>query len=918
MSISVKGRIRSGAWLGVAGLALTVGGAAAIVASGLGPAGAAAALQLGGAAVVGVGALIAVAGGAILGAGLRRERRERDRIERELRDTDRLLRSVIIGLRQRIAVLDETGKILAGTRVVRRQAEEGAGGADDAVGTIFIPDCEALRGDPTPQARAAWTGLQAVLAGEQREFQIEYPCDGDGGVRWFLMRVCRVEGAQDEPARVVVSNEEITERVLAAAAIQESEERFRSLVSSADDLIYALDRDRRYLGIYGCWLEREGVDPAKWIGHTPTEILGRGGGEVHEGPHRRALEGEHVIYEWVWRGALGERHIQSSISPLRDQNGEIQGIVGVGRDITERVRSEREVRRRDSILQAVGFASERFLRENEWEGAIRAVLHRLGEGAGASRAFVITARRDEGGQPRARLRYEWTAPGIGSLREVTGIDGTLLDAPAIARWVDRLGRGEVVHGSRNDFADAERAILESSGARSMLLAPIFVGNELVGCLGFDDCRCDRSWSVAEIDAIRLAAETLGAAMDRKRVEKALREREAELQQAQKMEAVGRLAGGIAHDFNNLLTAIQGRTDLLLEEVGDASPYTADLAEIRAAAGRAATLTRQLLAFSRKQVLQPKVLNLNEVVREVESMLRRMIGEDIVFVTRLAPDLGAVRADPTHIEQVLMNLLINARDAMPEGGAITLTTANVEVERRQEHAGGTIEPGPYVLLEVADTGCGVPRELHERIFEPFFTTKEPGKGTGLGLSMVWGIVKQSGGHVLLESEEGKGATFRILLPRDRSRVRTPARVAQPKRSVARGTETILLVEDEPSVRALVRRVLERQGYTILEATNGAEAVQLAQTHAGPIDLLLTDVVMPGMNGPKAVEQLVPHHPGLRVLLMSGYTDQEVLRAGTLPVRAAFLSKPFSPDVLERKVREILDADPEAPTADHFFG
>jgi signal transduction histidine kinase len=387
---------------------------------------------------------------------------------------------------------------------------------------------------------------------------------------------------------------------------------------------------------------------------------------------------------------------------------------------------------------------------------------------------------------------------------------------------------------------------------------------------------------------------------------ALEESEAQLQQAQKMEAVGRLAGGIAHDFNNLLTAIKGRTELLLSDGREMDQLESDLTEIRGAAVRAAALTRQLLAFSRRQILEPKVLDLNQIVREIETMLRRLIGEDIILVTRLEENLGSIQADPGHIEQVLMNLMVNARDAMPEGGAITIETANLHLDRRAAQQEGVSEPGAYILLQVSDTGSGVPAELRERIFEPFFTTKEQGKGTGLGLSMIWGIVKQSGGHIRVENVGGKGAQFRILLPRG---VEVEATTAPSTASPvpATGDETILLVEDEAAVRSLVRRVLERRGYLVLEATNGAEAIQIVESYPERIDLILTDVVMPDITGPALVEILAPRLRDLRVLFMSGYTDQEIIRRGVDEFHAGFIGKPFSPDELGLKVREVLDAE-----------
>src|SRR5713226_2276376 len=378
----------------------------------------------------------------------------------------------------------------------------------------------------------------------------------------------------------------------------------------------------------------------------------------------------------------------------------------------------------------------------------------------------------------------------------------------------------------------------------------------------------------------------------------------QLLQSQKMEAVGRLAGGVAHDFNNLLTVIISYTDLLLEDLGRDDPKREDVAAVRKAAEGAAALTHQLLAFSRKQVLQPKVLDVNATVATTEKLLRRLIGEDIQLVAKLASGLGRVKADPGQIEQVIMNLAVNARDAMPAGGQLTIETANVEMDQAYVRGHPLAQPGRYVMLAVSDTGIGMDEETKAHIFEPFFTTKEMGKGTGLGLATVYGIVKQSGGFIWLYSEPGQGTSFKIYMPRvDESAERATPAAAE---TLPRGTETVLVVEDAPAVRAVTRQVLERQGYTVLEAPNGEAALVLATKHHGPIHLLLTDVVMPGVNGRQVAEQLARPRPDMMVLFTSGYTDDSVVRHGILESGIAYLQKPFTPDSLARKVREVLDS------------
>ncbi|MFL5544513.1 MAG: PAS domain S-box protein [Gemmatimonadaceae bacterium] len=382
--------------------------------------------------------------------------------------------------------------------------------------------------------------------------------------------------------------------------------------------------------------------------------------------------------------------------------------------------------------------------------------------------------------------------------------------------------------------------------------------------------------------------------------------EGQLRQAQKMEAVGQLAGGIAHDFNNLLTAIRGYSDILMESLAANDSRREDVAEISKAAERASGLTRQLLAFSRKQILQPRVVNLNDVVTGLGSMLRRLIGEDIEMITRTGQLEGQVAADVGQLEQVLVNLAVNARDAMPKGGTLTLETADVQLDEHYgARQGATVPAGPYVMLAVSDTGIGMDRDTRARVFEPFFTTKEVGKGTGLGLSTVYGIVKQSGGFVWVYSEPGHGTTFKIYLPRVAAGASAVAPVAEVARE-NRGSETILLVEDEETVRNLATRILRKQGYTVLSARHGREAEGIAGEYRHDIHLVITDVVMPEMGGRDLASALGALRPDVPILYVSGYTDDEIVRRGVLEPTMAFIEKPFTANALLRKVRELLDS------------
>ena len=392
--------------------------------------------------------------------------------------------------------------------------------------------------------------------------------------------------------------------------------------------------------------------------------------------------------------------------------------------------------------------------------------------------------------------------------------------------------------------------------------------------------------------------------ERKRAEKEKAALQEELRQSQKMEAIGRLAGGIAHDFNNLLTVISGNCELSFLQLKGGDPLKENIQEIKRAADRATSLTRQLLAFSRRQILEPKVLDLNTIIKDLDKMLRRVIGENIKLVTLLSDGLGTVRTDPGWMEQVIINLALNARDAMPSGGKLIIETTNVELGESYAQSHVAMKPGRHVKLCVRDTGTGMSPEVRERLFEPFFTTKAKGKGTGLGLSTVYGIVMQSGGNICVHSEPGLGTTFEIYLPRvDESLEEMREKVTREE--PPHGSETILVVEDEEDVRSLLVQVLEMQGYTVLETSCGEDALEVSKNRKEPIHMILTDVVMTGMSGRQLADQLLPLQPKTKVLYMSGYTDNEIFHHGVLEEGTNYIQKPFTIDGLARQVREVLD-------------
>jgi signal transduction histidine kinase/ActR/RegA family two-component response regulator len=458
----------------------------------------------------------------------------------------------------------------------------------------------------------------------------------------------------------------------------------------------------------------------------------------------------------------------------------------------------------------------------------------------------------------------------------------------------------VTSSLRGDRRADDLAGESEPGFVAFLAHPLIVDGRVVGLAG---AYAARAFETAELSAFGLAAGDIAGGIDRNRVEAALRESETQTRQLQKMEAVGQLAGGIAHDFNNLLTVIAGRTYLLLSGLPPDHPHRKGIETIDKTAQRAALLTRQLLAFSRKQVLAPRVLDLNEVVGELKDILDRLIGETIDLAFDLAPGLGRAKLDQGQIEQVLVNLVVNARDAMPNGGRIVVETMNVDLDEAFLGPDGGGTPGAHVMVAVRDTGTGMDEQTRARIFEPFFTTKEVGKGTGLGLATVLGIVQQSGGRIRVDSQVGAGTTFRIYFPQVEDAAAPEAGAAAPPRG---GSETVLVVDDEMEVQALLQTALTSWGYRVLGVTSPSEAIHVAEHHPVPIDLLVTDVVMPEMNGVVLAERLVAMHPDMATLFMSGYSDYSAEATMSRPARAGFLQKPFAPDAVARKVRDLLDA------------
>ena len=638
-----------------------------------------------------------------------------------------------------------------------------------------------------------------------------------------------------------------TEQARAEEARRQGEERFRALIEHGADAVALVGPDGTLL------FASHSIE--RLLGFAPAELVGHPGFErVHPDDAPRlhaalrdiiASPGTPASLELRWRHKDGSwRHIDA-VAVDRLAEPAVGAIVVNFRDVSERRTAEAALRE----------SEERYRTLVEGVRDIIFALSPEGTIASLNPAFeTITGlpREEWVGQPFERLVHPE-------------------DLPLALELLGRVVRGELRPASqfRVRTAKGDYRVGEFSAT------PQLHEGRLVGILGIGRDVTER---------VQL---------------------EQQLRQAQKMEAVGRLAGGIAHDFNNILTAITGYADLLLEDLGATDPRRQDADEIHKAADRAAGLTRQLLAFSRQQVLQPTVLEVNKLVSDLEKMLRRLLGEDVELGTRLAPTTGRVKADPGQLEQVIMNLAVNARDAMPNGGKLTLETGNVNLDEAYAADHYPARAGPFVLLAVSDTGIGMSEETQAHMFEPFFTTKEKGKGTGLGLATVYGIIKQSGGFIWVYSEVGHGTTFKLYLPRVEELAERASQPAQARARAGRGTETVLVVEDEAPVRSVARQVLERHGYTVLEAPSAEAALDIATRYSGIIHLLLTDVVMPGLNGRELASRLATLRPDARVIFMSGYTDDAVTRHGVLEPGSAYVQKPFTPDAIARKVREVLD-------------
>jgi PAS domain S-box-containing protein len=812
---------------------------------------------------------------------------ERRRIEQELRQSEERYRDLVENAHDLIYEHDLEGNYTstnkAGQDITGYSSEESLKlNLEQTVAPEYLEKAKQM--------------LRRKLAGEKvTAYDLEIIAkDGHHVMMEVNTRLVLREGV---PVGVQGIARDITERNQAEEALRESEARKRAILESSMDCIITMDHG----GLVVDW------NPAaeKTFGYSQEEAIGKEMASLiipqrfreqhRQGLARYLASGEaRVVGQRLELSAerKGGTEFPVELTITRIESKGALMFTGYLRDITDRKKAENRLSAQYAVTRALAESN------TISEGAAR-ILQAVCESLRWEYGSLWTVDRRSnvllcsqvwqslGGQAdefESASRQSVFAPGVGLPGRVWN-DGQPL-------WI-----ADVVEDT--NFPRSANAA--SAGLHAACAFPIGFHSEILGVVEF----FSRSIREPDPDLLTMMVtigSQIGQFIQRKRVEEALGKSEEQLRQSQKLEAIGQLAGGVAHDFNNLLTVIGGYSSILLGKLPKDSPHLPSIEEIKKASDRASGLTRQLLAFSRKQILQPKVLDLNTVVTDMEKMVRRLIGEDIDLLSITSPVLGKVKADPGQIEQVLLNLIVNARDAMPKGGKLTIETRNVvhSEEYAQRHAA---LPGRYVMLAVSDTGCGMDATVQPHVFEPFFTTKSSGRGTGLGLATVYGIVKQSGGNIWIYSEVGQGSTFKVFLPRIDEAVEPEDVIPE---SIPRGTEMILLVEDEEQVRTILKRILEDQGYHVLVASNGDEALSISQDVELDIKLMITDVVMPQMSGRELAQRLLTIRPSLPVLFMSGYTDDAIVRHGLLDETLNFIQKPFDSASVARKVREVLDS------------
>jgi two-component system, cell cycle sensor histidine kinase and response regulator CckA len=723
--------------------------------------------------------------------------------------------------------------------------------------------------------------MEKALRGEAVHFEYEF----GQGERKRIQEIWFTPNASD--GGFICFGVDVTDRKRTEEELSKSEAFGRRIIESSRDCIMVLNSEGNLLSIsYSGRKLMEMEDPEVFIHRSWLDFWRGEDRSKAENAVRAAGRTGVGKFQGYCPSVTGKpKWWDVIITPILNPSWEPERLLAVCRDITESKRFEESLRRSKEQLEAILRAiSDSVLVADSGGRVVYAndAAARL-LGLASAQELLDTSLEDLAGglaaQDEAGAPVNWPAmPGMAAHEP----------GPASGRVLRLRGRSGAASGGSQPMAGTSGPAAPGSPERWLVANSTTVRD----CEGRVNLIINSAYDFTE----------------RKQAEVALHRSEEQLRQSQKMEAVGRLAGGVAHDFNNLLTAINGYSEMMMKSLRENDPLQSTVAEIKRAGERAASLTRQLLTFSRRQVLASRVLDLNQVVSEIRQMLGRLIGEDIQLLTVGDPALAKINADPGQMEQVILNLALNARDAMPTGGRLTIETANVRLDKEQTGTFFAIDPGRYIRLTVSDTGVGMNDEIKAHLFEPFFTTKPAGQGTGLGLSTVYGIVKTAGGNLSVASEPGIGTTFSVYLPVAHQADDATAEVSKPVAKAApgrSGKETILLVEDEDMVRRLIGQVLLSHGYTILEAGSGLAALEVVERNPGKIDLLLTDVVMAGMSGRELSEKLLLLRPDLKVLYMSGYTDDAILRHGVFQSSTAFLGKPFSPGTLVRKLREVID-------------
>ncbi|MCS6897928.1 MAG: PAS domain S-box protein [Nitrospira sp.] len=742
--------------------------------------------------------------------------------------------------------------------------------------------------------------MASVVALGIGTFLVDYAARGFGAALWLPMLALLLWAALRLRTDYHQAQQESAWARTAETALLQSQERNQAIIETALDAVIIIDS----AGVVTDW----NAQATAIFGWTREEAVGRPIAETVIPPHAREAHRQGLRdYLKTGIGPILNRRIEImaqhkdghefpvelSVSPARV--GESYIFSAFARDITDRRKAERRLAAQYAVTRVLSVATS-------LEEAVPLIMEAVG---GSLEWDVGIFWRVDAQSEVLRPLHRWKVSSGGTdefveaterlvFRRGEGVPGRVWER-GIPIWI----RDVATEPNFPRSAAAARV-----GLHGAFGFPIRVGGEVEGVMEFFSRRVQES----DEELLKMMADIglkIGQFCERARAEEALRQTEAQLRQSQKMEAIGRLAGGVAHDFNNLLTVIRGYSELILTRLPPGEPMRRDMEEVKKAADRAAGLTKQLLAFSRRQIVSAKVVDLNAIIRNMDGMLRRLVGEDIIEVwTDLESDIWPIKADPGQIEQVIMNLAVNARDAMPTGGRLTIATRNLTVTKETRRGKVVLDKGAYVVLTITDSGHGMSEEVQAHLFEPFFTTKESGKGTGLGLSTVYGIVRQSGGMIGIESQPGQGTTCTIFFPRVAEGAEENES-AQQGRGGDRGHETILLVEDDPGVRGLVQETLRMNGYHVLVARHGIEALLVGTKHAGPIHLLITDVVMPQMSGPEVADKLTELRPEAKVLYMSGYPDHPVFKKGEVNPETNFLQKPFTPAVLAQKVRELLD-------------